>query len=198
MLSTAQCTRIVNLDDEVCGGMIHTVDKVLIPPAGDILKVIKNGAKYSKFLELLEFSELQEELEAEDGKTLLVPTDSAFDKIDEDTANRLKEDKEFAAAVVRKHLLTEVLCCSGIQRNNLLFNNSRKRSSSGDIISVRRSNSGHLYADKSEISKCDMMATNGVVHQLRPLLHTSDATNTAQERMDTLTNIFNFNPFKLF
>ena len=98
-VSTAQCARIVNLDDEVCGGMIHTVDKVLIPPAGDILKVITNGAKYSKFLELLEFSELEEELEAEDGKTLLVPTDSAFDKIDEDTANKLKEDKEFAAQV---------------------------------------------------------------------------------------------------
>ena len=98
-VSTAQCARIVNLDDEVCGGMIHTVDKVLIPPAGDILKVITNGAKYSKFLELLQFSELEEELEAEDGKTLLVPTDSAFDKIDEDTANKLKEDKEFAAQV---------------------------------------------------------------------------------------------------
>jgi len=197
-VSTAQCARIVNLDDEVCGGMIHTVDKVLIPPAGDILKVITNGAKYSKFLELLEFSELQEELEAEDGKTLLVPTDSAFDKIDEETAKKLKEDKEFAAQVVRKHLLNEVLCCSGIQRNNLLFNNSRKRSSSGDLVAVRRSNSGHLYADKSEISKCDMMANNGVVHQIESLLTTSAVSNTAQERIDTFTNIFNFNPFKLF
>merc|ERR1712168_767705 len=191
-VSTAQCARIVNLDDEVCGGMIHTVDKVLIPPAGDILKVITNGGKYSKFLELLEFSELQEELEAGDGKTLLVPTNSAFDKIDEETANKLKEDKDFAAQVVRKHFLNEVLCCSGIQRHGLLFNNSRKRSSSGDVVAVRRSNSGHLYADKSEISKCDMMATNGVVHQVESLLTTSAETSSAQERMDTFTNIFNF------
>ena len=63
---------------------------------------------------------------------------------------------------------------------------------------VRRSNSGHLYADKSEISKCDMMATNGVVHQIESLLATSAVTNNAQERIDTFTNIFNFNPFKLF
>jgi len=197
-VSTAQCARIVNLDDEVCAGMIHTVDKVLIPPAGDILKVITNGGKYSKFVELLKFSELEEELETKAGKTLLVPTDSAFDKIDKDTASRLRNDKEFAAQVVRKHLLNEVLCCSGIQRNNLFFNNSRKRSSSGDLVAVRRSNSGHLYADKSEISKCDMMATNGVVHQIESLLHTSAGTNTAQERMDTFTNIFNFNPFTIF
>merc|ERR1719369_2707290 len=91
-VATAQCARIVSLDDEVCGGMIHTVDKVLIPPAGDIIKVITNGAKYSRFLELLEFSELKDELETEVGKTLLVPTNEAFDKIDKDTANRLKEE----------------------------------------------------------------------------------------------------------
>merc|ERR1712117_407355 len=197
-VSTAQCARIVSLDDEVCGGMIHTVDKVLIPPAGDIVQVITNAGKYSKFLELLEFSELKEDLKTEDSQALLVPTDAAFDKIDEDTATKLKEDKDFAAQVVRKHLLKEVLCCSGIQRNNLLFNNSRKRSSSGDVVAVRRSNSGHLYAVKSEISKCDMMATNGVVHQVESLLTTSAETSTAQERMDTFTNIFNFNPFKLF
>merc|ERR1719206_825329 len=197
-VSTAQCARIVNLDDEVCAGIIHTVDKVLIPPAGYILKVITNGGKYSKFVELLKFSELEEELETKAGKTLLVPTDSAFDKIDKDTASRLKEDKEFAAQVVRKHLLNEVLCCFGIQRNNLFFNNSRKRSSSGDLVAVRRSNSRHLYADKSEISKCDMMASNGVVHQIESLLHASAGTHTAQERMDTFTNIFNFNPFTIF
>merc|ERR1712117_131854 len=63
-VSTAQCARIVSLDDEVCGGMIHTVDKVLIPPAGNIRAVLDNGEKYSKFLELLDFSGLEEELES--------------------------------------------------------------------------------------------------------------------------------------
>jgi len=197
-VATAQCAKIVNLDDEVCGGMIHTVDKVLLPPAGSIMDVVSNSGQYSKFLELLEFSDLQEELQVDAGKTLLIPTNSAFDKLDEDIRSKLTEDKDFAQMVVRKHLLQEVLCCSGIQRNNLLFNNSRKRSSSGEVVSVRRSNSGHLYADKAEISKCDMMATNGVVHQIDSLLTTSADTSTAQERMDTLANIFNFNPFKLF
>merc|ERR1712244_136339 len=103
--------------------------------------------------------------------------------VDDDTVAKLSEDQDFAKMVVKKHLLKEVLCCSGIQRNNLLFNNSRKRSSSGDVVAVRRSNSGHLYADKSEISKCDMMATNGVVHQVESLLTTSAETSTAQERM---------------
>jgi len=199
-VATAQCARIVSLDDEVCGGMIHTVDKVLIPPAGNIRAVLDNGEKYSKFLELLDFSGLEEELESPVGKTLLVPTNEAFEKVDDDTVAKLSEDQDFAKMVVKKHLLNEVLCCSGIQRNNLLFNNSRKRTSSGNLVAVRRSNSGHLYADKSEITVCDMMATNGVVHEIDSLLvtGTDEKGNTAQQRMDTFTNIFNFNPFKLF
>ena len=35
---------------------------------------------------------------------------------------------------------------------------------------VRRTASGHLYADKAEISKCDMMAGNGVVLQVFAIL----------------------------
>ena len=50
-------------------------------------------------MDLLEFSGLEEELESVDGKTLLVPTDSAFDKLDDETASKLKEDKEFAQKV---------------------------------------------------------------------------------------------------
>ena len=37
-------------------------------------------------------------------------------------------------------------------------------------MQVRRTASGHLYADKAEISKCDMMAGNGVVLQVVVML----------------------------
>ena len=60
---------------------------------------------------------------------------------------------------------------------------------------VRRSASGHLYADKAEISKCDMIATNGeldesslktltflsgVAHQLDSFLLPSERAVSAQ------------------
>ena len=35
---------------------------------------------------------------------------------------------------------------------------------------MRRTASGHLYAEKAEISKCDMMAGNGVVLQVLIIL----------------------------
>ena len=39
-----------------------------------------------------------------------------------------------------------------------------------DLVSVRRSNGGYLYADRAEITTCDMVANNGVVHSIDRVL----------------------------
>ncbi len=33
-------------------------------------------------------------------------------------------------------------------------------------MSLRRSTAGHIYADRAELTRCDMVADNGVVHAL--------------------------------
>merc|ERR1712013_663202 len=152
LVTTAQCANLVSQEQPICGGVVHTIDKVL--------------------LQLLEFAGMADEVgesTEKDGQTLLVPTNNAFDKLPEDLNGRLLADKEFAQNVVQRHILDEVLCCSGIAKNNIFFNNSRRRAGAGQV-SVRRTASGHLYADKAEISKCDMMAGNGVVLQLESVL----------------------------
>jgi len=193
LVTTAQCAKIDKTEEEVCGGSVHSVDKVLVPPSGTIEDLIINSEEYNMFNKLMEFSEI----ELGEDVTVLVPTDGAFDKLDKEVQDRLFDDKEFALQVAKKHVLPEVLCCAGIQRTNILFHNNRKRTIGGDVVSVKRSNSGHLYADHAPLSKCDIMATNGVIHQVESLV-SLPSEDTAQERMDTFTKLFPFNPFKLF
>ena len=150
----AQCARVVE-GEEVCGATVLTVDKVgsssiappswpylhhllqvLLPPTGDILGVISGNPDYSRFLQLVTSTNLTSLL-ASPARSLLVPTNTAFQALDQEVLDRLEEDEEFAAETVERHLLREVLCCAAIQRNNLLFNNSRKRSVSGHLVSVR-------------------------------------------------------------
>merc|ERR1712013_160946 len=157
LITTAQCANLVGQEQPICGGVVHTIDKVLLPNSPTILQLVKGMA-----------DEVGASAE-KDGQTLLVPTNAAFDKLPEDLNGRLLADKEFAQKVVQRHILDEVLCCSGIAKNNIFFNNSRRRAGAGQV-SVRRTASGHLYADKAEISKCDMMAGNGVVLQLESVL----------------------------
>jgi len=172
MATTAQCANLVGREEPICGGVVYTLDRVLLPNPPTILRLVKAKQEFSRFLQLLEFAQMSEEVgeEAEkDGQTLLVPTNAAFDKLPEDVNSRLLADQAFAQKVVQRHILDEVLCCSGIAKNNIFFNTSRRRAGAGQV-SVRRTASGHLYADKAEISKCDMMAGNGVVLQLDSVL----------------------------
>lgn len=45
--ATAQCARVINFDNRACGGVVHEVDKLLMPPTGSILELIEKGDNYT-------------------------------------------------------------------------------------------------------------------------------------------------------
>ena len=85
--------------------------------------------------------------------TILVPNNSAFKKLDKQIIEDIMEDVEKSNEVhflsidfiikrqlfqfVSRHILTEPICCEQISRNSgPFFNNNRKTSLSGQLISV--------------------------------------------------------------
>jgi len=165
---TVQCAKITSLDNEICGGMIHTVDKILTPPIGNLIDLIKLDDRHKTWLELIQKAELEDEINnSEVPMTMLAPTEGAFLNIDEDLKNEIFADKEVAAQVVKHHMLKEMLCCAGITRKiPFLDQSTRFTMLEDDLVSVRRSNGGYLYADRAELVTCDMVANNGVVHAI--------------------------------
>jgi transforming growth factor-beta-induced protein len=200
-VQTAQCSRLVDMDNEVCGGFIHVVDKVLLPPAGNIFTILKDANSYSKFLDLVAFAEMESELTGDVAHTVLVPTNEAFDKLEDDVITRMFEEKEIAEKVIKNHIVKEMICCWGIQRNVFIFNQSRKRLASGEIVNMRRSDTGHIFVNKASINTCDMVADNGVAHsvdevllprELKPVVEQQQS----QRRRTVIKNILD--PFNLF
>lgn len=187
----------------MCGGMIHTVDKVLLPPGGNTVEVIKNNGKLSKFLELIEFAELENELIADGPVTVLAPTDVAFKHLSEELSNKAFSDRDVAARIVHNHVMSDMVCCSGISRHvPMLIDMSGRRTQSGDVISLRRSRGGHIYADRAEVTTCDMVATNGVVHAIdRILIPDSLRDEVSGDHMDKVDQISrrrSYSPFESF
>ena len=43
--ATVQCAKLVRLDDEACGAMVHTLDKVLLPPGGKVVEILKDHGR---------------------------------------------------------------------------------------------------------------------------------------------------------
>jgi len=167
-LGTVQCARIIENDENVCGGKVHTIDRVLTPPSGNLLETLKND--HSMFTQLIEFAGLKDVV-SENLSTILAPVDSAFEKLDDDIKSKIFEEKEVAESVVRNHIIDDALCCAGVPRISGFFQmNLRKNSNLGEGISIRRSNGGHIFANNAAVLRCDIAATNGIVHSVDTLL----------------------------
>uniref|UniRef100_A0A0K2U317 Midline fasciclinlike [Tribolium castaneum] n=1 Tax=Lepeophtheirus salmonis TaxID=72036 RepID=A0A0K2U317_LEPSM len=167
-VATVQCARISKRDVEMCGGMIHKVDKVLFPPFGSIQEILKSEDKYSKFSELAEESGLDMSNEQ---YTLLLPTNSAFESLSEEVMAKINSNRTYwVPKIVEKHILSDSYCCASIAPRNIFIDTSGKRTMSNEIVSLRKSVGGRYFANDAEISTCDVVATNGVIHTIDRVL----------------------------
>merc|ERR1712012_754947 len=79
---TAHCARVTN-EQKVCGSTILTVDKLLLPPVGNLITMISGNPNYSRFLDLIEATNMTEMVD-QPARTLIVPTNQAFENLKEE------------------------------------------------------------------------------------------------------------------
>ena len=67
----------------MCGSTIYTVDKLLVPPVGNLFQMLSNNPAYSRFLDLVKAANLSEAVN-QPARTLIVPRNQAFDNLEEE------------------------------------------------------------------------------------------------------------------
>ncbi|KAJ4428398.1 hypothetical protein ANN_24418 [Periplaneta americana] len=167
--ATAQCARLINFDNRACGGVIHEVDKLLVPPSGSILELIERGDNYTLLRKIMKGTGLEEELNGEGPFTFLAPPDSALYKLEEEDLKILTEDKHLAERVLRQHILPEALCCAGVGATSWPFTN-RVETLSGRSVAVRRDHEGRVHIGSTMVKDCDIPATNGLIHTVNRVM----------------------------
>ena len=167
MTYTAQCAKISRRETEICGGMIQTIDKPLVESADSVLDILEG---FEKFKELIDFAEMTDEIATEDPVTIFAPTDEAFKKVDPEDLEKVFKDKNLAQNTVKGHIYNKFLCCAGIRRRNPLFNTSTKFMANEQAVVIRQSRGDRFYIEDAEITQCDQVADDGVVHSIDEVL----------------------------
>ena len=67
----------------MCGSTIYTVDKLLLPPVGNLFEMLSANPVYSRFLHLVKAANLSEMVN-EPARTIIVPTNQAFDDLEDE------------------------------------------------------------------------------------------------------------------
>ena len=98
----ANCARVTSSDHMAKDGLVHMVDKVLLPANKNVVDLMRSELKTGSFLNALgQVDGLLEELEGEGQFTVFAPTDKAMEALEPALKRMLEEGRDCAGEVVR-------------------------------------------------------------------------------------------------
>lgn len=182
--ATVNCARLVHFDDESCGSVLHQVDKPLQAPKLNLLELLEANPNYSNFLELVKAANLSDLLANTDQEyTLLVPKNDVFEELD-DQQNPIKEGGEALEQLIKTHIVNDVVCCAGIMPTAWPFVRSME-SLNGQALRLSRDRRPKVQ--NAGITKCDTVATNGIIHEINDVIVVSGAVGKRPVQRPTQT-----------
>lgn len=91
---TANCVPISKFNQEAENGVIHVVDRVLMPVTKSLMELIRNREDMTVLQTILDKTNLADQLENVTKQfTVFAPTDKAFEKLDPHVRQTIKEGK---------------------------------------------------------------------------------------------------------
>ncbi|XP_073476795.1 transforming growth factor-beta-induced protein ig-h3 [Aquarana catesbeiana] len=158
-------------------GTMFIVDKLLTPPSGNVMDVLKADNRFSLLVTAIQSAGLTETLNREGTFTVFAPTDEAFRALPRAELNRLLGNAKELSNLLKYHIGDEILVSGSVSQL------VRLKSLQGGKLEAISKNST-LHVNKHRVSEADLMATNGVVHAINTVLQPPKS----QERGDELSD----------
>ena len=165
-------------------GIIHAVDRVLLPPAADeqadgaavaaaaaaedhggptIADMLNMAGNYAIVLKAAELAGLTDELTGPGAYTVFAPTDAAFEALDEAAFNALLDDPDALAQVLLGHVLLEAYSADQLPALGLAT------TAQGRLV-VFKSRGDAVIVNNATVVEPDLVASNGVAHGIDKVL----------------------------
>jgi len=146
-------------------GVIHVIDRVILPESKNIVGVADSAGSFSTLLAAAKAAGLAEVLSGEGPFTVFAPTDEAFAKLPEGTVESLlrPENRDKLAAILKYHVVP------GRVFSNQAIDAGRATTVQGDEVRIG-SRYGKVMVNKAKVVNADIDASNGVIHVIDTVL----------------------------
>jgi len=173
---TVQCANIISRPIEGCNGNIVLVDKVMIPPKGNVIDVLALNSNLTRLVGLLKTAGLADELQGEGPFTIFAPNDEAFSSMRKENLKKLEDNPAMLKTFLRNHVAKGVTCCSLIRHGSFMGSGSIRipslaaQENRGNQLRLHSFHGLHNFVNHAQILECDSVASNGVVHVINDVL----------------------------
>ncbi|XP_051810137.1 transforming growth factor-beta-induced protein ig-h3 [Acanthochromis polyacanthus] len=142
---------------------MFTVDKVLTPPMGTVMDVLKADNRFSLLVGAIQTAGMTELLNQQGTLTFFAPTNDAFNALGQAELNKLMRNPGELSGVLRYHLGEGMLVSGGVGSH------TRLKPLQGEKLELGVRNYT-VYVNKVPVADADLMATNGVVHAVSSVI----------------------------
>ena len=152
---------VVKTDIETSNGVIHVIDTVLIP-RNDIIETARGAGSFKTLLAALDAAGLTGALQSDGPFTVFAPTDEAFAKPPEGTAEALVTDVPKLKSILTYHVVSGKVAAQDVVKLN------EAKTLQG--AAVRIDASSGVKINDAKVIKADVMTDNGIIHVIDRVL----------------------------
>ncbi|XP_063399724.1 transforming growth factor-beta-induced protein ig-h3-like [Mytilus trossulus] len=162
---TVEGAKISKFDLNASNGIVHVIDKVLIPPTGEIVDLVSGNKDLGTLLSLVQKANITGIIQR-DPLTVFAPTNAAFSRLPANVLSRLNSDTGLLKEVLEYHLVPHTAYSPGLYNREYI----RTLDSQKDVIRLSVSGKAVSVNSYGRVIKADIPATNGVVHLIDHVL----------------------------
>jgi len=158
-------SNVVSVDIGCSNGVIHVIDKVIIPATEDIVATAVNNGSFKTLAAALQAAGLVEALQGDGPFTVFAPTDEAFAKLPKGTVESLlkPENKDKLTAVLTYHVVAGRVYAKDAAAAEAAA------TLQGSKVRLAIKN-GQLMVNDAKVVISDLETSNGVIHVIDSVL----------------------------
>ena len=171
---TVQNSDVKTADRVATNGVVHILDRVIIPPTKTLAQIIESTKRFRLFRNIARAEKLLPMLnDADQYFTLFIPNNKAikkyFNKMVKSRGLYRKTKNESFNDIILEHVSPGVIFLSPTNEAGSLFEIHSKQNGT---LSLTKSNDNHFYVQPYNVKlvKQNIVAINGVVHVINRVL----------------------------
>jgi uncharacterized surface protein with fasciclin (FAS1) repeats len=129
----------------------------------NIVALAASAPQLSTLVKLVKSAGLVKALSGSTKLTVFAPTNAAFAKVPKATLNKLAHNKKMLASVLEYHVVKGALTAAQVEKKKTL------KTLEGASLTVKVK-SGSVYINNAKVIKPNLMASNGIVHEINAVL----------------------------
>lgn len=155
---------VVKADIETSNGIIHVIDKVILPRK-DIVDTAVGAGSFKTLVTAVKAADLVDTLKSKGPFTVFAPADSAFAALPEGTIPALLKDKAKLTSVLTYHVIP-----GRVLSSDLAIGTIDVKTVEGSTVHIEKKRDGSVWIDGAQVTTANIVTGNGIIHVINRVI----------------------------